>query len=181
MVYDYLVSSNKDEFLAKVIAISSALCIDPNWLMIVMKKESGLDPQAYNANGGATGLIQFMPATADSLGTSTDELYAMSNVEQLDYVYAYFKGYTGRLNSVTDLYMVTFFPAALGKPDDYVLQTSHLSAETIARANSIIDLNGDLQITVGEFNQYVIKGLPSEALQSILSAAGNTVDYLKKN
>ena len=177
MVYEYLVKSNKAAFLAKVTEISAKLGINPNWLMIVMKMESGINPQAYNSNGGATGLYQFMPQTAAGLGTSTGALIAMDNVTQLDYVYKYLKPYAGRLFSVTDLYMVTFFPAALGKPDNYVLQTSSLSAGLIARANPVFDLNGDQAITVGEFKQSVTSRLPSEALQAIAAALNN----LKKN
>lgn len=177
MVYEYLIRSNKDAFLAKVISISAQLGIDPNWLMIVMKMESGINHQAVNPNGGATGLIQFMPQTAAGLGTTNAALFAMDNVSQLDYVYKYFKPYAGRLHSVTDLYMVTFFPVALGKPDDYVLQTSSLHADTIARANPIFDLNKDSAITVGEFKKSVTSRLPSEALQAI----ANTLDNLKKN
>jgi len=177
MVYEYLVKSNQSAFLAKVIDISARLGINPDWLMIVMKMESGINPAAYNANGGATGLIQFMPSTAVGLGTSTGALIAMDNVTQLDYVYKYFKPYAGRLFSVTDLYLVTFFPVALGKPDNYVLQTSSLSAGLIARANPIFDLNKDQIITVGEFKQSVIDRLPSEALQAIAKIAND----LKKN
>lgn len=177
MVYEYLVKSNKAAFLAKVAEVSAKLGIQPDWLMIVMKMESGLNPQAVNYNGGATGLIQFMPATAAGLGTSTTALFNMSNVEQMDWVYKYFKPYAGRLFSVTDLYMVTFFPVALGKPDNYVLQTSSLHADTIARANPVFDLNKDSAITVGEFKKSVTNRLPSEALQAI----ANTLDNLKKN
>jgi len=177
MVYDYLVKSNQAAFLAKVIDISTRLGINPDWLMIVMKMESGINPAAYNPNGGATGLIQFMPATAAGLGTSCSELLYMDNVTQLDYVYKYFRPYAGRLLSVTDLYMVTFFPAALGKPDDYILQTSTLHADTIARANPVFDLNKDQSITVGEFKQSILNRLPSEAMQAILSLASD----LKKN
>lgn len=170
MVYEYLVKSNQAAFLAKVKEIAAKLGINPDWLMIVMKMESGINPQAYNANGGATGLIQFMPSTAAGLGTSTGALIAMDNVAQLDYVYKYFKPYAGRLFSVTDLYMVTFFPVALGKPDSYILQTSTLHADTIARANPVFDLNKDQSITVGEFKQSIIKRLPNEA-----------IEFLKKN
>ena len=181
MVYDYLVKQNKDAFLAKVADISAKLGISPDWLMIVMKMESGINHQAVNPNGGATGLIQFMPATAAGLGTSTAALKSMSNVDQLEYVYKYFKPYAGRLFSVTDLYTVTFFPVALGKPDSWVLQTATLHPDTIARANPVIDLNKNQEITMGEFKQYVLNGLPSEAIQAIRSAAANTADYLKKN
>jgi hypothetical protein len=170
MVYEYLVKTNQAAFLAKVTEISAKLGILPDWLMIVMKMESGINPQAYNANGGATGLIQFMPSTAAGLGTSTGALIAMDNVTQLDYVYKYFKPYTGRLHSVTDLYMVTFFPVALGKSDDYVLETSSLSAGLIARANPIFDLNKDQKITVGEFKQSILSRMPNEV-----------IEFLKKN
>jgi len=181
MVYEYLIRSNKDAFLAKVTSISAQLGINPDWLMIVMKMESGINHQAVNTNGGATGLIQFMPQTAAGLGTTNAALFAMDNVSQLDYVYKYFKPYAGRLHSVTDLYMVTFFPVALGKPDNYVLQTSSLSAALIARSNPVFDLDKNNAITVGEFKQSVINRLPSEAFQAIANAASNGVDYLKKN
>lgn len=154
MLFENYVKSNKAEFLAKVESVSAKLLIDPNWLMAVMYKESRLNPQAVNSRGGATGLIQFMPATAQSLGTSTAALKAMTNVQQLDYVYKYYKPYITKLNSYPDLYLATFFPAALGKSDDYILQTSKLSAATIADANPGIDLNKDRQITVGEFKEY---------------------------
>lgn len=170
MVYDYLVTSNKAAFLAKVAEISAKLGINPDWLMIVMKMESGINHLAVNAMTGATGLIQFMPATAAGLGTSTAALRSMTNVEQLDYVYKYFKPYAGRFFAVTDLYTVTFFPVALGKPDSYVLETSSIHADTIARQNPVFDLNKDQKITYGEFKQSIIKRLPNEALE-----------YLKKN
>ena len=169
MVYENLVTQNKAAFLAKVTEIAAKLKIQPDWLMIVMKMESGINHQAVNPIGGATGLIQFMPATARGLGTSTEALKAMSNVQQIEYVYKYFAPYSGRLKSVTDLYTVTFFPVALGKPDSYVLQTPTLHADTIAAQNPVFDLNRDKQITLGEFKQSVVNRLPKEALAYIKS------------
>lgn len=154
LLFEDKVTRNKEAFVDKVKSISAKLLIEPDWLMAVMYKESGLNEKAVNPNGGATGLIQFMPATARSLGTTTAALSTMSNVEQLDYVYKYYKPYITKLNSYPDLYLATFFPVALGKSDDWVLQTSTLSAKTIARANPVIDLNKDDKITVGEFKQY---------------------------
>lgn len=164
MLFEQYVTTNKQAFLAKVKEVSKKLLIEPDWLMAVMYKESGINPQAVNPNGGATGLIQFMPATAKSLGTSTTALKNMSNVEQLDYVYKYYKPYITKLNSYPDLYMATFFPAALGKSNDYVLQTSSLSAGTIARANPVIDLNKDNKITVGEFHEYCYKQFSTDVV-----------------
>jgi len=168
MLYDYLVTQNRDKFISKVQSISDLLGINPDWLMTVMKMESGLNSMAVNNNGGATGLIQFMPATMKGLGTSASALLSMSNVDQLEYVYKYFRPYTGRLTSVTDLYMVTFFPIGLGKPDNWVLSSSDLSAELIAKSNSVFDLNKDLQITVGEFKQSIISRLPSDVSRNIV-------------
>lgn len=159
MIYEEYIKTNKIEFIKKVNTICAKLIINPEWLMIVMYAESRLNPAALNPNGGASGLIQFMPATAQGLGTTTTALRAMSNVQQLDWVYKYFAPYAGRIKNVYDLYLVTFFPVALGKPDSYVMQTTRLSAKVIAKANPGIDLNKDLQITVGEFKQYVDKYL----------------------
>ena len=68
------------------------------------------------------------------------------------------------MKSVYDLYLATFFPAALGKADTWVMQTSSLSAQTIAAQNQIIDLNKDGQITVGEFKEYVAGYLKKKTL-----------------
>ena len=157
MLYTEYIKTNRVEFERKVAQISGQLGINPEWLMVVMYAESRVNEKAVNPTSGATGLIQFMPSTAKWLGTSTEALKNMSNVAQLDYVYLYFKnlGVSGKMHSVYDLYLATFFPAALGKPDDWVLQTSTLSAYTIAAQNKIIDLNKDGKITVGEFKQYV--------------------------
>lgn len=167
MLFENYVKENKTVFLDKVKSISNKLLVDPNWLMAVMYKESRLNHKAVNGTTGATGLIQFMPSTAQGLGTSTSALRNMSNIEQLDFVYNYYKPYRSKLNSYPDLYMATFFPAGLGKNDDFVLQTSSISANTIARQNPAINLNGDNQITVGEFKQYCYDKF-SPAVQIIL-------------
>jgi hypothetical protein len=164
MVYENLIQENRPQFLAKLAEISAKLKVVPDWLMIVFKIESGLNHRAVNPVSGATGLIQFMPATATGLGTSTFALRNMSNVEQLDYVYKYFKTYAGRINSITDLYTITFFPRALGKPDNYVLQTDTLKAGTIAAQNRPYDINRDNQITVAELKDSIRNRVPSEAL-----------------
>lgn len=161
------VTSNREAFAAKVKEISKKLDIDPNWLMAVMNSESGLNPQARNTKypvggGYATGLIQFIPSTARHLGTTTDALYNMSNVEQLDWVYKYFRPYRDKIESFVDLYMVTFFPAAIGKKDDHVLQAKNISALAVARANPIFDLDKNGKVTVGEVTEAFLKRLPLE-------------------
>lgn len=148
------------QFTEKVRYISDLLGINPNWLMWVMFFESGLNHRAVNTNGGATGLIQFYPSTARSLGTTTADLLQMSAVEQLDFVYKYLKPYAGKMNEMIDVYFAVFFPAAMNKPDEYVLQTSSLSASKIASQNSGLDLNKDGQITRLEVITRVSVGVP---------------------
>lgn len=111
----------RSTFAEKVKQISSWLSIEPNWLMMVMYLESGISPSIKNQTGGATGLIQFMPNTAIGLGTSTEALSKMNHVDQLDYVYKYFYPYRNKIKSGYDLYMVTFYPYALNKADDYII------------------------------------------------------------
>lgn len=159
LVYSSRVSS---QFTEKVRYICDLLGIDPNWLMWVMFFESSLNPRAVNSATGATGLIQFMPSTARSLGTTTADLLQMSDVEQLDFVYAYLKPYAGKMNCMIDVYFAVFFPVAMNKPDDYILQTSSLSASKIASQNTGFDLDHNGQLTRAEVFVKVSAGVPSE-------------------
>ena len=102
---------SKTVFEQAVGVICRSLQINPAWLMMVMWTESRLNAQAVNKQPGdpedplvrsvkrATGLIQFMPDTALSLGTTTKALYLMNAVDQLHYVYKYFKPWTGKIKS----------------------------------------------------------------------------------
>ena len=154
MWFESYIQNNVDAFKNKVSTIANALGIKIDYLMAVMAFESRINPAAVNPVSGATGLIQFMPATAQSLGTTAAALRAMTNVEQLDYVYQYLRPYSGRMNTLADVYFAVFFPVAIGKPDDWVLKTSSLTASKIAEQNPLFDLNKDNQITVGEVKQY---------------------------
>lgn len=150
-----------EAFMTKLNDICKKLSIpNVNWMLLIFYKESKINPHIVNSIG-AVGLIQFMPATAKGLGTTTDALKNMTAVEQLDYVYKYFKPYAGKIKSVEDLYMITFFPVAVGKSDDNILQSKGLSAGKVAKANPGIDLNKDGEITNGEFDDYVQKGIPN--------------------
>ncbi len=145
------VTENQKAFGEKVISIANDLDILPHWLMIVMNNESGLNSHIKNPNSSATGLIQFMEPTANELGTSTAELAAMSNVEQLDYVKKYFTayGYYKQINDTADTYLAIFFPKALYENDDFVFP------KWASNANPIFDINHDGTLTKSEFRNYV--------------------------
>nr|DAZ76298.1 MAG TPA: tail protein [Caudoviricetes sp.] len=154
-------------FAGKVKQIAARLGVNPDHLMAIMWSESRLDPSARNPRGGAVGLIQFMPATAEGLGTTAEKLLKMTGEEQLDYVELFFRPYAARCRTFADLYLACFFPAAIGKPDGYVLQTRRLPARVIARQNPIFDTDGDDRITVGEFRAK-LKSLIPDALHPYL-------------
>lgn len=152
LIYSHLVKENKEAFLAEVVSVSNRLNIDPNWLMGVMYIETAgkYSASIQNPYSKATGLIQFMPATARGMGTTIEDLAKLTNVEQLEWVYKYLRPYRNKISSFVDCYFAVFFPLAMGKPSDFVIQTKSLSAGLIARQNPGYDLNKDGQITVYE-------------------------------
>ncbi|KWF91959.1 hypothetical protein WL95_22405 [Burkholderia cepacia] len=122
-----------EEFKAKVMEISEDLRVDPDYLMSCMAFETGetFRPDIRNAAGsGATGLVQFMPSTAVGLGTTTDKLSKMTAVEQLEYVHRYFLPSKGRLRELEDVYMHILYPAAVGKPGEYVIADKYVREDS---------------------------------------------------
>jgi hypothetical protein len=115
---------------------------------------------------GATGLIQFLSKTATDLGTTTNELAALTRAQQCDWVEKYFK--KGPLRNVSnpsleDLYMAILWPAAVGKSNDYVIFTAGTKAYS---QNNGLDIDNKGYITkqdaatkVREQIPYVIKQL----------------------
>ena len=142
----------------RVQEIADSLNIQPIDLYRVFKTESGGNPQAVNKITTATGLIQFMPKTAIRLGTSVEDLYNMSTLEQLDYVEKYLmrihKRYT--ITNYHELYLSIFYPAALAKQKTYVFGLEHgiEYAQKVARQNKIFDTNNDGFITKADFHSY---------------------------
>lgn len=141
-------------FRDKVRAIAADLVCDPSDLMACMAWESGRSfrPDVANmAGSGATGLIQFMPAVAAELGTSTAALAAMTAVDQLDWVDKYFHRFRGKLKGVSDLYMAILWPVAVGKPETYVIFTADDQEHPARyRQNAGLDIDKDGRVTKAE-------------------------------
>lgn len=124
-------------------------------LMASMAFESGctFSPSIKNAAGsGATGLIQFMPATARGLGTTVEALAQMSAIEQLEWVEKYFRPYSSRIHTLPDMYMAILLPKYVSAPSSSVL----FSGDTIAyRQNAGLDADSDGKITKYEASEKV--------------------------
>jgi hypothetical protein len=132
-----------------------------NWLMACIAWESGetFSPSVRNAAGsGATGLIQFMPATARGLGTTVEHLAQMTAEHQLTYVERYLLPYRGRLNTLSDVYMSILWPAAIGRLENALLWDA-ATRPTTYRQNAGLDVNKDLRITKAEAASKVAKKL----------------------
>lgn len=116
------------ELAEKIIQVSARLGIpDPGWLANLMNFETAgtFSPTVKgaplnDAGDTAVGLIQFIPSTAKSLGTSTSALLQMTDIEQMDYVEKYLMQYRSRgYSDPSDVAMAVFFPNAMGQGADY--------------------------------------------------------------
>lgn len=147
------------EFNSKLEKIATDLGVKSSDLIAIFKQESGMNPAAVNSMSGATGLIQFMPATARYLGTSTAELRKMSAVEQLDYVYKYFKSVGVGNGNLGDLYMAVFMPKYIGAADNTVLGAAGAPGfrGKVYAQNKGLDKNRDGMITVADVKSSVAR------------------------
>ena len=150
------------EFVAKVVEGCESLGWAPepmaSYLMACMAFETGetFSSSVRNAAGsGAIGLIQFMPKTASTLGTSTAELDKLSPVEQLDYVFSYFSqsDWNKRIKTLEDMYMAILMPSFIGKPDDAVI----FDGGKAYSQNSGLDVSKDGKVTKREAAELVRK------------------------
>lgn len=138
-----------------VIDRSEKLPIDADWFMFLADFESGLN--AYKPNPyGCFSWIQFCPdVSGGDYKTIKGKRYyfvdmkKMSETELLNLSFDYLEEQQsahGRFSTYHDLYFAILFPVAIGKPDDYVLNT---------KSNPIFDLNKNGSITVGEVKKYL--------------------------
>ena len=134
-----------------------------DWLMVCMAFETGetFSPSIRNPWSTATGLIQFMAATARQLGTSTTKLAAMSSVQQLAYVEAYFRPYAKRVRSLEDMYLAILWPRGVGQSLNWVLWVTGTQAYAVNRG---LDLNRDGKVTKREATEKV-RGLLQKGRQ----------------
>lgn len=136
-------------FRERIFDMAGFLTVEPDHIMAIIAFETGrtFDPAQKNlAGSGATGLIQFMPKTAEGLGATVDLLARMGAVEQLRWVQKYFVPYRGRMKTLSDMYMAVLWPRAIGKPDDYVLWDKE-HWPTTYRQNAGLDTNRNDIIT----------------------------------
>jgi hypothetical protein len=159
-------------FIEGLLWIESELGLEPEVLLPCMMFESRLDIRARNPHSSASGLIQFMAATAKQLGTSIEAIRSMDAMTQLAYVYKYFKQFHDRghrLNGwgIDDCYMAILWPAGIGVSLDSAIFTKGTSTY---RVNAGLDTNKDGFVSKREAAGKVIRLLeeglkPENALE----------------
>lgn len=99
----------------------------PEWLIAMMCSESGLNPRAFNKNGGASGLSQLMPSVLRKLGWAAGEpdyeasggaFHALSADKQIVWTLRYFEDWQRRYRirqweNRAHMYLCNFLPALL--------------------------------------------------------------------
>jgi hypothetical protein len=153
-------------FRRRLVRLAESLGTDPDWLAAVMSRESGFRADARNPSSGAVGLIQFMPSTALGLGTTTAELSQMSAEDQLDFVERYYAAFRGRLGTMDDVYVATFWPAAVGRGREHVIARS---GERVYEANKGLDVDDDGEITNGDLGAALAVTLAAAAARPRVS------------
>ncbi len=112
------------DFNKKLDKVANKLGIERDTLFRIIKFETAgtFSPTSHDPKNVSIGLIGFTEPTARALGTSKAELAKMTAVEQLDYVYKFYKMNNLRAGSdLGTMYMITFMPAFAYSPDDVVL------------------------------------------------------------
>lgn len=153
-------------FKQKLKEISDAINIDEQSIIKLMNHESGLDPTIKNSIG-CVGLIQFCPSSGgtkkiNGKNYSLEDLRNNLEVQMEAIKQFWLSGYnSGKIKSPEDLYIYNFFPIAAGKSDDFVLQSSDLSAETVANSNPVfnrtLNRKRNTPLTVGDLKDYYQK------------------------
>src|SRR5262245_9816281 len=141
-------------FWVELQGVAERLKTQPEWLLNVMACESLLNHSARNSLPGqtASGLLQFIEATARSMGTTTAAIRRMNPVEQLRLVERYLTPFCNRLNSLADVYMAVFrgFIVEGGDANVVVPLDNSNKERRIYLLNKWLDFNGDSKITKGE-------------------------------
>lgn len=150
------------EFKAAVFWIKDQIKLNPDFLMSCSAFETGgtFSPSIKNPVSSATGLIQFMDGTVQSMlqhypqlaamapNRKAHDLASLTAVQQLSWVYYYFKGFGNDLSSwsLEDTYMAILLPNMIGKPLDSPMNWN----ASAYRVNRGLDLDRNGTVTKRE-------------------------------
>jgi hypothetical protein len=98
-------------------------------------------------------------------------------VQQLDYVYRFFKPIAGKAKSFQDVHLYAFAPSSFSFKDNHghVIGSEVGQASLFASQNRAFDVNKNGSITVGEFKNYGNTWLKSKGVALPSAGAGNNM------
>lgn len=192
MISNFFTSKLSQSQIQKVIDVCARININPNWLLAVMYFETAKTFSPSKTNSiGSVGLIQFTRdhsgvdyKTINGVKYSLTTLKNMTFEQQMDVVELYFKdvkkAIKKEITSFTDCYLAVFFPNAIGKDDNYILQTSGLSASLIASQNPAFDKDKNGIIYKKEVTDYfrTLYGSIFDKEINILGTVKNAVENI---
>jgi hypothetical protein len=155
----YFAKSNDSALLKRVADIANfaearGIAAEDFLAFSLLETAGTLNPRIQNPHTKATGLCQFMPATARRHGTTVDKLKAMSSVEQLQFCDRYFRGAklfrkTGGRPKLDELYTAIAAPSAVGKHGNTIVY--HGSSAAYRANYKAWDVDRDGHIRKWEF------------------------------
>lgn len=152
-------------FRQKLVDLSLAAGLNPNFVAAVISFESGFNPKAVNKYSGATGLIQWMPSNfpvADLIDRTAEE--------QLPLAIAWLKAHgAARSTRATDYYLSVFLPAFIGAPSHLTVglkgsseplrlpsgKATNLSLGKMYAQNAVFDTAGVGSFTIGDVGRKI--------------------------
>ena len=144
-------SGNALQFQNGLQNVANRLSVPLHYIADIIYVESRFNPKAKNPASTASGLIQFIEATARGLGTTTANIRMMSNVQQLPLVERYlsesFRA-NGKPKSPFDTYLHVFHPSFLTKKETDTL------SKTASIANKGLDFNKDGLVSKAEVRRW---------------------------
>lgn len=189
------------DFYKKLLEVSSDVQMRPEDLLNVMAVESGINPTAHNANGNASGLLQFMPATLKGLGfqgTHAD-FRNLPAENQLDYVKKLILGHMkyngGPFTSAAQYYVANFVPVALklpgikaGDPQTILVARNpdrpHLPGvgikeeKSFYNSNQGLDFDHDGVITYGDIQNVLKRATSGKDYRTAIAQMQENTGYL---
>jgi hypothetical protein len=162
-------------FVQKLTYLAKLMNVPEDWILLTFHSETAgtFSPSIQNPKSKATGLIQFLPDTAVSLGTTVSALAQMTHEQQMEYVIKYFiwfKGIWPKIKSASDVYLIVFYPAAIGRPCNYVLGSEENRVKIIYKQNSFIDTatSNDGVLTRADFLEWFYQRYKSYEKQGVI-------------
>lgn len=145
----------------KLTSIANKLGVKPDDIRQIFHHESGTNPQSgIKKSKGPVGLLQFTEKTLrDEFKLTRQQVLDMSAEEQLGLVDRYLSKYRGKIKNIYDLSLVTLYPLAIDKPDDFVIGSEVSPAEAAKIGKQNYGINNGKPFTKAQYKAWVKKNI----------------------